>query len=107
MSDQKPVYAIVQMDVTDPERFLPEYAMPLIGQFMERGIQPLAATPEPDVIEGSYDRSNTVIIKLPDRAAFDDWYNSDDYAPLKAKRAELSDQARTVMLVLPEFGIPA
>ncbi len=107
MSDQKPVYAIVQMNVTDPERFMPEYAMPLLQQFMNLGIEPLAATPKPDVIEGEYDRSNTVIIKFPSREAFDDWYASDAYAPLKAKRADLSDQASTVMLVLPAFEIPA
>ena len=107
MSNQQPVYLLVQMDVTDPERFGPEYAMPLLQQFISIGAKPLVATGAPELIEGNYERNNTVIIEFPTREIFDTWLVSDEYRPLKQVRAETSDHANTVMMVLPAFDIPA
>lgn len=106
MSSEKPVYLLVQMDVTNPERFGPEYAGPLLQQFLSIGAKPLVATGAPDMIEGSYARNNTVIIEFPNRDVFDTWLASDSYQPLKAIRAELSDHDKTVMMVLPSFEMP-
>lgn len=109
MSD--PVFVIVQMKVTEPEAFKADYAGPLVGQFMELGVKILGVTPAPRVIEGQYDRNNTVLLEFPSEAVFDDWYSSAAYAPLKAIRDRLSDPSETLMLVVPAFpalpGAPA
>ncbi|MEM8812866.1 MAG: DUF1330 domain-containing protein [Pseudomonadota bacterium] len=106
MSD--PVYVIVQMTITDPDGFRADYAQPLAGQLAEYGAIIHAVTPTPRVVEGSYDRNNTVILEFPSAETFDDWYGSDAYAPLKAIRSKTSDPDRTTMLVLPTFaGLPS
>ena len=102
-----PVYLVVQMTITEAEAFKRDYVMPLMGQLADHKVKILAADPQPTVIEGSYDQNNTVILKFPSRQALEDWYASEAYAPLKALRAKLSDNAKTTMLVLSAFASQA
>ena len=54
------------------------------GRFIVRGgeIAPL---------EGEWDTRRIVVIEFPDMAAARGWYESEDYAPLKALRQSASD----------------
>ena len=54
------------------------------GHFVVRGG---AAT----VLEGDWDTRRMVVIEFPDAGAARAWWESDDYAPLKAMRREASD----------------
>ena len=44
-----------------------------------------------DLLEGDWDTRRIVVIEFPDMAAAHGWYESEDYAPLKALRQSASD----------------
>ena len=44
-----------------------------------------------DLLEGHWDTRRIVVIEFPDMAAAHGWYESEDYAPLKALRQSASD----------------
>jgi uncharacterized protein (DUF1330 family) len=44
-----------------------------------------------EVLEGEWDTRRIVVMEFPDLAAAHEWYESDDYAPLKALRQSASD----------------
>lgn len=106
MANGNPVYLLVQMNVTDPGTYFEEYAKPILKMFGEIGARPLVATGDPTVLEGQYDKANTVIVEFPSQEALDRWYASDAYAPLKARRKELSEPGKTLMMRLPAFQMP-
>lgn len=54
------------------------------GRFVVRG-------GEMQVLEGEWDTRRIVAIEFPDLAAARGWYESEDYAPLKALRRSASD----------------
>ena len=53
------------------------------GRFVVRG-------GEMDLLEGEWDTHRIVVMEFPDMAAARGWYESDDYAPLKALRQSAS-----------------
>ena len=54
------------------------------GHFVVRG-------GDMEVLEGDWDTRRLVVIEFPDMAAARGWYESDDYAPLKALRQSASE----------------
>jgi len=54
------------------------------GHFVVRG-------GDMEVLEGDWDTRRIVVIAFPDMAAAHEWYESDDYAPLKALRQSASE----------------
>ena len=44
-----------------------------------------------ELLEGEWDTRRIVIVEFPDMAAARGWYESEDYAPLKALRRSASD----------------
>ena len=105
MSDH--VYAVVHLKVTEPAAYGERYAGPVAGQLLAHGVKILAATNEAQVKEGDYPFNTSVILEFPSQAVFESWYGSDDYAPLKGVRAELTEVSLTKMVVLPAFpGLP-
>jgi uncharacterized protein (DUF1330 family) len=54
------------------------------GSFVVRG-------GEMQVLEGDWDTRRIVIIEFPDMASARDWYESEDYAPLRTLRRSASD----------------
>ena len=54
------------------------------GRFVVRG-------GEMEVLEGDWDTRRIVLIEFPHMAAARGWYESEDYAPLKALRQSASD----------------
>jgi uncharacterized protein (DUF1330 family) len=54
------------------------------GRFVARG-------GEMELLEGEWDTRRIVVIEFPDMASARGWYESDDYAPLKALRQSASD----------------
>ena len=78
-----PAYVIVETDVHDPEQYERyKAASPAAvagggGRFVVRG-------GAMDLLEGDWDTRRIVVIEFPDMAAAHGWYESEDYAPLKA-----------------------
>lgn len=101
-----PAYMIVMLDVEDMEAFMSDYAGPLQAHHAKHGVEVLVATPAPEVLEGSYDKTITVVLKFPSQDAQRAWYADPDYQPLLKRRQELTDTASSVALVAPQFSGP-
>ena len=54
------------------------------GRFIVRG-------GEIESLEGEWDTRRIIVIEFPDMAAARDWYESEDYAPLRTLRQSASD----------------
>lgn len=106
MSDQAPVYMVVQMEITDMDRFFAEYVGPCGPIHQRHGVEVLVATPIVDALEGSYNKNFTVILKFPSATAQTDWYEDPDYQAIKNVRAETTNPKNSTLIVAPEFVLP-
>lgn len=96
-----PVYMIVMLDVEDMEAFFANYVGPLQPHNQKYGVEPLVGTPNPEVLEGSYAKSLTVVLKFPSADAQRAWYTDPDYQPLLKRRFELTNTDTSLVLVAP------
>ncbi|MEM6616709.1 MAG: DUF1330 domain-containing protein [Pseudomonadota bacterium] len=99
-----PVYMIVMLDVTDMDAFMRDYAGPLQSHHAKYGVETVIATPAPQVLEGQYDKSLTVVLKFPSAEAQRAWYSDPAYQPLLKRRFDLTDTDSSVALVVPQFS---
>ncbi len=79
-------YVIVDMDVTDPDRFAADY-VPLSGPSVEvAGGRYLARGGETVVLEGDRQPHRTVLIEFESVEAAKAWYDSPGYREARAAR---------------------
>jgi uncharacterized protein (DUF1330 family) len=79
-------YVIVDMDVTDPDRYAAAY-VPLAGPAVEAaGGRYLARGGRTEVLEGDRQPHRTVILEFPDLDAARAWYESPAYVEARAAR---------------------
>jgi uncharacterized protein (DUF1330 family) len=89
-------YLIADVDITDAAAFetyrrdVPATEKRFGGRYLGRGGQTR-------VLEGDWEPHRLVIIEFPDMASLTAWYDSPEYAPLKALRATC---ARTRIIAL-------
>ena len=100
---KNPVYMIVMLDISDMETFQSDYVRALQPHNAKYGVEAIVATPNPDVLEGIYNKSMTVVLKFPSAKAQRDWYADPDYQPLLKKRFAVTNTATSVALVAPQF----
>ena len=67
------------------------------GRFLVRG-------GDVEVLEGPWEHERCVVMEFPDAGAARGWYESEEYAPLKAMRHAASD---TQMILVPGYEPPA
>ncbi len=92
-------YVIAHVNVSNPQGY-PDYACqvpaslePFGGEFLVRG-------GETTVVEGDMPHGRHVVIRFPDRASAEAWYNSADYQRILAIRRANS---QGVMLIADGF----
>jgi len=102
-----PVYMLVQLDITNTDRFFSEYVEHLGPIHQKHGVEVLAGTPEADVQEGEYNKNFTVVLKFPSAEAQANWYSDPDYQSLKKVRTETTNPKRSTLVVVPQFSMPA
>lgn len=89
-------YVIAQINVTDPENYRDYVAqvLPTIevyrGEFLVRGGQSMS-------FEGTPPGDRNVVIRFPSYQAAQDWYHSDEYAPVKKMRMAASTSVQTIV----------
>ena len=90
------VYLIAHIEVTNPELMekyraqVPAIVAKYQGKYLVRG-------GETDVIEGDYFKHRIVLLEFPDKECANNFYNSDDYAPLKMLRLEAGNNSSVLV----------
>ena len=86
-----PAYVIGDVrEVRDPDA-LAEYRRRNTDAVARHGGRFVVRGGELGVLEGEWPTTRIVVIEFPDLAAARGWYESDEYAPLKALRRQASD----------------
>jgi uncharacterized protein (DUF1330 family) len=84
-------YLIVdQKGITDPET-MKTYAAGVVATVEQFGGKFIVRGGDPEVIEGDWPTERIIIIEFPDRSALKTWYDSPEYADLKAMRIASSN----------------
>ncbi len=97
------VYMIIQLEITDKDRFFSDYVGPLGPIHQRHGVEVLVGTPKVEVQEGEYNKNFTVVLKFPSAKAKADWYSDPDYQPLKKVRAQTTNAKNSTIIVAPQF----
>ena len=85
-----PAYMVVQINVTDPDRFahyraaVPGVVESFGGRYMARGAQV-------EVLEGSHDGRRLVLFEFPSMDAIRRFWNSPEYAKVKPLRENAAE----------------
>ena len=94
-----PGYLIAQINVKDYPQYIDEYGMPVFAMGTKHGAEFLAATPDAKTMEGEWAGNWTVIVRFPSQEAAIEFYNSEEYAPLRdARMNSLSDGGNVVIV---------
>lgn len=91
-------FLIAQLTVHDPAG-IEDYVAQVVPVVAEFGGRYVLAGPVEDELEGATGRHLTAVIEFDDRAALDRWYDSADYAPLRALRERSATS--TLQIVTP------
>ena len=84
-------YLIVdQKGITDPET-MKTYAAGVVATVEQYGGKFIVRGGDPEVIEGDWPAKRIIMIEFADRAALKAWYESPEYADLKAMRIASSN----------------
>jgi uncharacterized protein (DUF1330 family) len=86
-----PAYVIAEVRTVRDQEALVEYRRRNTDAVHNHGGRFVVRGGEATVLEGEWDVLRAVVIEFPDAAAARAWYDSDEYAPLKALRREASD----------------
>ena len=84
------VYIVARITINDRERYA-QYEAGFLEIFAAHTGRLLAVDDNPEVLEGEWACTRTVIAEFPDREAALAWYRSDDYQSLAEHRFAASD----------------
>jgi uncharacterized protein (DUF1330 family) len=95
----KPAYAMVQINMKDPEDFMVRYAQHVMPILAAWNVEMIAGTMTSETIEGEFSGNWAAILKFTSLEAAHEWYNSTDYQPFRDLRLdELTDFTSLVFL---------
>jgi uncharacterized protein (DUF1330 family) len=80
-----PAYVVARLTITDRETYA-AYSAGFMEIFMRHGGKLLAVDEAPDVIEGTWPCTRTVLLEFADKAAMRAWYGSEAYQALARHR---------------------
>ena len=95
------IYVIAQISITDRAVYN-RYQSRFLDVFRKFKGELLAADEAPEVIEGEWRSEKVVLMKFPDKAAFEEWAYSPEYKEIVKDRSAGSD---AVVLLVKSFGI--
>lgn len=85
-----PAYVIGHITVKNADKWA-EYRSQVPGTLAPWGAELVFRGGNPGVLAGQHGHSDTVVIRFPDRAAVEAWYNSPAYQALIPLRSEAAD----------------
>ncbi len=85
-------YAIVQLDVKDPDLYA-EYARRATQVEARHGGKPLVVSDATEVVDGTWPSERVVILEFPSIDAARAWYSDPDYMELIPLRHEATDSS--------------
>ena len=85
-----PAYLIVQLKVTDPDKFA-RYREAVPGVVEAFGGRYLVRGPAVDVLEGTHDGRRVVLFEFPSTEAIKRFWNSPEYAKVKPLRQDAAE----------------
>ncbi len=91
-----PAYIMVQIRITDPERYK-EYVAQVQPTVEKYGGRFLVRGGAYEVLEGDWPERRQVVLEFPTRALARAWYDSPEYAPLLRLRHSAS-QGRAILI---------
>ena len=86
------VYLIVHIEVTNPElmekyrELVPKIVAKYQGKYLVRG-------GDSEILEGDYFKHRIVLLEFPSRQQANNFYHSEDYAPVKMLRIEAGNNS--------------
>jgi uncharacterized protein (DUF1330 family) len=86
-----PAYVIADVREARDQEALVEYRRGNTESVARHGGRFIVRGGASERLEGEWDSQRIVVIEFPDMAAARGWYDSEDYAPLKALRRSASD----------------
>jgi len=95
------VYVIAQISITDRAAY-DRYQARFTDVFRKFEGELLAADEAPEIIEGAWDGEKVVLMKFPDRQAFEDWAYSPEYQEIVKDRYNGSE---AVVLLVKSFNL--
>ncbi len=84
------VYLIAQINIADRERYS-VYESGFMDIFAQFDGKLLSVDESPDILEGEYAFTRTVLIEFPSKTAADAWYGSEAYQALAQHRFAASE----------------
>ena len=85
-----PAYLVAQITIHDRERYA-QYEAGFMSIFTAHEGRLLAVDEKPEVLEGAWQCTRTVIAEFPSQKVALAWYRSDDYQALAQHRFAASD----------------
>ena len=82
-------FVIANIDIKNPEGYK-EYVGKVVPTVKKFGGEYLVRAGEYKVVEGEWKNSRTVVIKFPDYDKALEWYNSEEYKPVRQIRLDNS-----------------
>lgn len=101
-----PVYLLANLEVENLETYLNDYGFPVTPMLLAAGAEILVATPQVQTLEGDYASNWSVVVRFPNQAAAEGWYNSAEYQAMIPVRQELTDTDASTMVLAPQFVMP-
>jgi len=93
------VYVIAQISITHREAYN-RYQARFLDVFRQFKGELLAADEKPEVLEGVWNREKVILMRFPDRAAFEEWAYSPAYREISKDRGA---GAEGVFLLVKSF----
>ena len=82
-------YAILQINITNKEKYK-EYINQVTSIVKKHRGEYIVRGGKSEVVEGEWNYQRTVVVKFPSYDAAIQWYNSEEYAPIKKIREDNS-----------------
>jgi len=96
----KPAYIMVQVNFKSLQEATSRYAQFAIPSLQKYGGQMIAGSPSPNIKEGNWNGNWAAVLRFPSMDAAENWYQSEEYKPLKELRVnELQTEAGSVMML--------